>query len=233
MMLEGLPAFSEYVIRIGTVARARPCGSLALVVYHLLGDMANAAELALNHYFPLTLAEPYLQNSSLGSPYQKWATFTNKDFGVLDECVRRVVRAGWRAYEEAVRSVDGDWSTKDAWHWFHSVYTGYASCIVHVEEPSLTLSTVSLVGWVAPGAHAFSNVVNRPDPPASTPPPVAFTTRGISDRTAIAEMRELGEANLRALRRLNHDFAGWLRDNCTLDELTAPHEGTLSGTWLG
>ena len=52
-MLGGLPAFSEYVIRISTVARGRPCGSLALVVYHLLGDMANAAELALSHYFPL------------------------------------------------------------------------------------------------------------------------------------------------------------------------------------
>ncbi|WP_437739162.1 hypothetical protein WMF39_25820 [Sorangium sp. So ce1504] len=99
-MLEGLPAFSEYVIRISTVARGRPCGSLALVVYHLLGDMANAAELALSHYFPLTLTEPYLQNSSLGSPYQKRATFTNEDFGNL-YCFRRplvIDRLLWRDF---------------------------------------------------------------------------------------------------------------------------------------
>ena len=232
-MLEGLPAFSAYVIRISTVARRRPCGSLSLVVYHLLGDMANAAELALSHYFPLTLTEPYLQNSSLGSPYQKWATFTNEDFGTLDECARRVVRAAWKAYEEAVSSVDGDWSAKDAWHWFHSVYTEYASCVVSKAEPLLTRSTVSLVGWVEPGTYAFSNVVNRPDPPASTPPIVAFTTRDISDRAAIAEMHEFGYANLRELRRLNHELALWLRSNCTMDELTAPHDGTLSDAWLG
>ncbi|MGK3966636.1 hypothetical protein WMF01_39290 [Sorangium sp. So ce1667] len=231
-MLEGLPTLSEYVICISTVARKRPCGSLALVIYHLLGDMVNAAEHALGHYFPLTLTEPFLQNSSLGSPCQKWATFTNEDFGMLDACARRVVVAGWKAYEEAFGSLAGDRSRKDAWHWFHSVYTQYASCVVSHEGPSLTFSTVSLMGWVEPGAHTFMNLVNRPDPQASTPPIVALTTRDISDRTAIAEMRELGLANLRELRRLNHQFALWLRGNCTMEELTAPHDGTLSDTWL-
>ena len=66
----------------------------------------------------------------------------------------------------------------------------------------------------------------------STPPIVALTTRDISDRTAIAEMRELGLANLRELRRMNHQFALWLRGNCTMEELTAPHDGTLSDTRL-
>ncbi|WP_437308187.1 hypothetical protein [Sorangium sp. So ce388] len=151
---------------------------------------------------------------------------------MLDACARRVVVAAWKAYEEAFGSLDGDWSTKDAWHWFHSVYTRYASCVVSREEPSLTLSAVSLTGWVGPGAHTFMNVVNRPDPQESTPPIVALTTRDISDRTAIAEMRELGLANLRELRRMNHQFALWLRGNCTMEELTAPHDGTLSDTQL-
>ncbi|WP_437605501.1 hypothetical protein WMF20_30900 [Sorangium sp. So ce834] len=232
MMLEGLPTLSEYVMCISTVARKRPCGSLALVVYHLLGDMVNAAEHALGDYFPLTLAEPFLQNSSLGSPYQKWAIFTNEDFSMLDACARRVVLAGWKAYEEAVGPLDDDRSKKDAWHWFHSVYTQYASCVVSREEPSLTLSTVSLMGWVEPGTHTFMNVVNRPEPPASTPPIVALTTRDISDRTAIAELRGVGLGNLRELRRLNHQFALWLRSNCTIEELTAPHSGALSDTSL-
>ncbi|XXX72942.1 hypothetical protein WMF30_35370 [Sorangium sp. So ce134] len=232
MMLEGLPTLSEYVVRISTVAQKRPCGSLALVVYHLLGDLVNAAEHALSHYFPLTLAEPFLQNSSLGSPYQKWAIFTNEDFSMLDACARRVVLAGWKAYEEAVGSIDDDWSRKDAWHWFHSVYTQYASCVVSRDEPSLTLSTVSLMGWVEPGAHTFMNIVNRPEPLASTPPIVALTTRDISDRTAIAELCGVGAGNLRELRRLSDQFALWLRRNCTIEELTAPHSGTLTDTSL-
>ncbi|WP_437566813.1 hypothetical protein [Sorangium sp. So ce542] len=76
------------------------------------------------------------------------------------------------------------------------------------------------------------NVVNQPDPPASTPPIVALTRRDISDRTVIAELREVGLGNLRELRRLNHQFALRLRSNCTIEELTAPHSGTLSDTPL-
>ena len=70
-MLEGLPSLFEYVI--GVVTRQRQRGSLAVVLYHLLGDVVNAAEHALTDYFPLTLSESFLHNSSIGTPYQKWA----------------------------------------------------------------------------------------------------------------------------------------------------------------
>ena len=92
-MLEGLPSVFDYLI--SGVTRERHRGSLVVVLYHLLGDVVNAAEHALTHYFPLTLAESFLQNSSLGTPYQKWAKFTNDDFRKLDECVRRLIPAAW------------------------------------------------------------------------------------------------------------------------------------------
>lgn len=230
-MLEGLPALSEYVIRMSTVARTRPCGSLAVVVYHALGDLANAAEHALTHYFPLTLTEPYLQNSSFGPPYTKWAFFTNKDFRTLDACAREVALAGWRTYDEAVPSCPDNWTRRDARHWFHSVFRSYASCVVNEAEPSLKLGAVTFEGWVEPGANAFSSVISARPGEKPIPPTLVFTARDISDRTAIAELREFGLANIRELRRQNERFAQWLRGNCTIEDLTAPHEGTLSNEW--
>src|SRR5262249_34225229 len=115
-MLEGLPAVCDHFIRIATCeregallppepeARARPGppreppGSLAIVVFHLLGDLANAAELALTHYLPLTLTEDFLQNSSIGPPYQKWAKFTNEDFHELDLALVRLLPVVWKAH---------------------------------------------------------------------------------------------------------------------------------------
>lgn len=72
-----------------------------------------------------------------------------------------------------------------------------------------------------------------PEPLESRPPDIVLVGRDISDRAAIAELRGIGEANLRELRRLNDELARWLRKNCTMEEVTAPHDRTLSDTWLG
>jgi hypothetical protein len=234
-VLAGLPSLFEYLI--GGVTRERHRGSLVVVVYHLLGDVVNAAEYALTHYFPLTLTESFLQNSSIGTPYQKWAKFTNDDFQKLDQCVRRVVPAAWNWYEEAVDRPDRELSaaTKDAWHWFHAVNTQYAACVVNPSEPALTLSALNIGGWVEPAGSRFLNVWNRPPWDEREPPPPIVTkaTRDISDRSSVAELQRAGLARLEELRGLTAGFAGWLRAHATMEELTAPHRGTLSDCWLG
>ena len=130
-MLEGLPSLFDFLIS-GVIRERHRC-SLSVVIYHLLGDVANAAEYALTHYFPLTLTESFLQNSSLGTPYMKWAKCTNDDFQKLDNCIRRLVPAAWCWYEEAVCRPDYDRSAapKDAWRWFHTLKTEYAACAVN------------------------------------------------------------------------------------------------------
>jgi hypothetical protein len=35
-------------------------------------DVISHYQYAMSHYFNLTLKEKYLQNSSIGTPYQKW-----------------------------------------------------------------------------------------------------------------------------------------------------------------
>jgi hypothetical protein len=247
-MLEGLPSLFEYVI--GVVTRQRQRGSLAVVLYHLLGDVVNAAEHALIHYFPLTLSESFLQNSSIGTPYQKWAKFTNEDFQNVDQCLRRLIPAAWEWYDQTINrplhegGIDlanpESWfeksaAIKDAWHWFHVVKTEYTCCFVNSDEPALTLSAINLNGWVDWTEGRFLNVCNRPpwDPPQRVPPIITKSVRDIADRSAVTELQRVGLARLEELREANGRFAGWLRANYTMEEITAPHRGTLSGGLLG
>ncbi len=112
-MLDGLPDLFTFVVRLVTANRHR--GPLPFFVHYLLEDLANAAEYAANHYFPLTLAEEFLQNTSIGSPYQKWAKFTNEDFEDVVHSLRRLIPALWKLYSIRVpthgtRTVTPPWN---------------------------------------------------------------------------------------------------------------------------
>jgi hypothetical protein len=134
-LLEGLPSLFDYVIGMVTGQPRRD--SLAVVIYHLLGDVVNAGGHALTHYFPQTLTEPFLQNSSIGTPYQKWAKFTNDDFQKVDHCLRRLVPTAWQSWAEPIdrSSREEVGSIKDAWYWFYTINTQYACCVVNSDEP--------------------------------------------------------------------------------------------------
>ena len=56
---------------------------LPVAVYMMQRDVINHYRYAATHYFPISLTEPYLQDSSLGPPFTKWAKFTNDDFDLL------------------------------------------------------------------------------------------------------------------------------------------------------
>lgn len=63
-------------------------------------DVIDHYRYALTHYLTLTLNEPYLQISSLGTPYQKWAFFVNKDFELLALSVHNLLRYTSRLVHE-------------------------------------------------------------------------------------------------------------------------------------
>jgi hypothetical protein len=74
---------------------------LPATVFMMQMDVINHYRHALNHYFTLTLSEEYLQNSSLGTPYQKWAYFTNEDFGELSFAIHNLLRYTSRLVHES------------------------------------------------------------------------------------------------------------------------------------
>src|SRR5260370_40853869 len=73
---------------------------LPAAVYMMQVDVINHYRYALEHYLTLTLNESYVQNSSLGTPYQKGAYFTNEDFAMLSFAVHNLLRYPSRLIDE-------------------------------------------------------------------------------------------------------------------------------------
>jgi len=86
-------AMTEYADRLAVTP-------LPAAVYMMQVDVLNHYRYALTHYFTLTLSEPYLQNSSLGTPYQKWAFFVNKNFEMLSFTIHNLLRYASRLVHE-------------------------------------------------------------------------------------------------------------------------------------
>jgi hypothetical protein len=79
--------------------------ALPAAVYLMQRDVINHYNYALDHYFTLTLQESFLQNSSIGPPYQKWAYFTNQDFGLLSFTIHNLLRYTSRLFHESEGAV--------------------------------------------------------------------------------------------------------------------------------
>src|SRR5262245_32385202 len=73
---------------------------LPAAVYMMQVDVINHYHYALEHYLTVALDAPFLQDSSLGTPYQKWAYFTNEDFGMLSFAVHNLLRYTSRPIHE-------------------------------------------------------------------------------------------------------------------------------------
>ncbi len=73
---------------------------LPATVYMMQMDVINHYRYALDHYFTLTLSEPFLQDSSIGTPYQKWSHFNNENFGLLSFTIRNLLRYTSRLIHE-------------------------------------------------------------------------------------------------------------------------------------
>lgn len=75
--------------------------SLVPAVFMMQRDVINHYHYALEHYFTISLNEPYLQNSSLGSPYQKWAFFVNENHKLLSLMIQNLLSYTSRLVHES------------------------------------------------------------------------------------------------------------------------------------
>ncbi|MFZ6776519.1 hypothetical protein ACO0LD_06765 [Undibacterium sp. Ji83W] len=75
--------------------------SLPISVLMMQKDVINHYKYAIWHYFQLNLNESFLQNSSLGTPYEKWRKFTNDDFELLFQSIKLLVTFTGRLYHES------------------------------------------------------------------------------------------------------------------------------------
>lgn len=82
-MLNLKEPFNDAVSTFQEAGESLCISPLASVVCMMQRDVINHYRHALTHYLTKDLSAPFLQNSHLGTPYQKWARFTNDDFGRL------------------------------------------------------------------------------------------------------------------------------------------------------
>ena len=106
--------FKDAIQSLRTGANMLQIPSLPVSVFMMQQDLLNHYEYAINHYFNLTLNDSFLQNSSLGTPYQKWKESTNYDFKLLFFTIRILTTFTSRLYHESdqrQRIADKDFDT--------------------------------------------------------------------------------------------------------------------------
>jgi hypothetical protein len=101
-MLNLAPIFDHSVNAFIDFGDALEVSPLPPAVYLMQRDVINHYRHALTHYFPISLSEPFLQNSSLGTPYEKWRKFRNDDFGMLAFTIHNLIRYTSRFVYETV-----------------------------------------------------------------------------------------------------------------------------------
>src|SRR5262249_45207565 len=100
-MLNLLVGFPDAGRAVARQSHPRVHASLPAAASLMQVDVITHYRYALDHYLPVPLDAPFLQNSSLGTPYQKWAYFTNEDFGLLSFAVHNLLRYTSRLVHES------------------------------------------------------------------------------------------------------------------------------------
>jgi hypothetical protein len=91
-MLNLATVFSDALVALDEHAEFLMTRPLPATIFLMQRDVINHYRYALTHYFDLTLDEAFLQNSSHGPPYSKWAKFTNSDFEMFSFAFHNLLR---------------------------------------------------------------------------------------------------------------------------------------------
>jgi hypothetical protein len=235
-LLAGLPSLVDYAVSLAQRQRERD--SLAIVVYHLIGDLVNASRHALIHYWPLERTGPVFEQTHFASPYVKWATITNEDFQRVDRCLQRLLEPMWHGYarmtwpqssaefNDPYRS-RGIESRKDAWFLFDGVKRRYTCCRIDVGTPVIETAAIEAGGAVDESGWVRNHWNRRSRPDDERFKIVTFSKHDIAERRIILEMQAVGLERVERMNAARAEFALWLRSNYSLEDVTAVHKGTL------
>ncbi len=89
-MLKDITTITSKIFNIA-LSKEEPLMAPKLVynVYRNLAKVIDDANCVANHYLALNFSEPYLQNSSLGEPVDKWRRFFNEDLERLNSSTKK------------------------------------------------------------------------------------------------------------------------------------------------
>jgi hypothetical protein len=96
------PVFEHALIALDGGASALQVAPFPATIYMMQQDVINHYRHAIEHYLTVDLHAPFLQNSSLGTPFQKWAKVTNDDFMMLSFSIGSLLRYTSRFIDETL-----------------------------------------------------------------------------------------------------------------------------------
>lgn len=214
-MYKGMLDLFEYTAELVKARQQRE--SLTIVAYHNLCELLESTEHAMYHYFTLSLEERFLQNSHLGTPYQKWAHGTNDDFKRVVRQVRHLVSIIEQLYGDLMNNPiemcnDG---CKIGHIWFSTLRKGYKCCVINRDKPLLTLYDLSLKERLKPDSIQFlSRHVSITDLRV-----VPTTEYAIDDRSVLRDLQAAGINQTKKMRLSLTMLAVWLGENITIQDM--------------
>lgn len=191
--------------------------SLPPAVFMMQRDVINHYRYALEHYFTISLSEPYLQNSSHGSPYQKWAFFVNENWGMLSYTVHQLLRYTSRLIHETeikmLLATNRASEIKD----ISNDYTDPLCNFRHNEKK---------VGIHV--SHDHSLTVTPLCRSRGTP---SQSVHEIRDRSVLASLKADGLAEIDTLVGLNRRFAAVCSKYCRAGEIAEDFDNLIESYW--
>ena len=250
---DAIRVLSEYGYRL-TVS------PLPATVYLMQMDVINHYRHALDHYLTVPLDAPFLQHSSLGTPYQKWAYFTNQDFGMLSFAVHNLLRYTSRLFHESEHAALEDQGRYSEMKQAGNAYT-HPICLIRLRgqavgvtvDPAQRLSITPVwmkgsterVGSWSPGRGptVYFRIARDADGKEREESigrdeyeNEVLTLRSesidISDRASLLAVRKRGHEELAELRGLNHRFKHACDDFYRSRPVTEPFENLNASYWI-
>jgi hypothetical protein len=182
------PIFVDAIIALEHHAELVRTPPLPAAIFMLQRDVINHYQYALTHYLCLSLEAPFLQSSSLGSPYDKWAKFTNDDFGLLAFSVHGLLRYTSRlVHETTCRALESARRFDE----MKSLSNSYTDPIWQIRDRA--------IGIEVHDDHALSVTALGSE--------LVVARWDISNRSVIREISERCEAELASLSESTRRFA--------------------------
>jgi hypothetical protein len=234
-MFRGIPKLFAYTARLIKVSPHR--SSDAIVAYHLLSDIVNAANHILYHYLTLTLEEDFLQKSGRGTPYQKWALVNNENFHNFDNKVRSLISVVYEIYNkyDVLYSCELGARSRNSGDWFTHVGQNYVACTISTGETTITISEINFNGWLSKDGVLFSSIranlrkralLITDDLPFNEKMGQQFIIKSdvsIKNRAVLNDLQQEGEVNVKSMKVSIERLGGWLKRNYSINDVCKNH----------
>jgi len=225
-MLNLKPIYEDSLDSLKNGAEALQVNSLPISVFMMQKDVINHYKYAFEHYFDLSLKEPFLQNSSLGSPYDKWRKFANDDFELLFFSIKTLVTFSSRLFHESelrqrLAERDLDNLKMDSNRYTNLIcdfkYKKYKLGIIVNEDETLLLSAFHPEG-IRVSDNQWSSVKNE--------------VIDISNRAILKEICQRAKKEIGELELINERYKALCQNFCKKFDLFSDYENLHQSYWV-